>query len=291
MRGLQKGAKPETTFMDEESSIKVKLISYPDVESTKRMLVNVCYGHGSPDVYDTLTEEEKEKAILEVIEGGTLPKALEMTGKFVFLVENISLTITHCLVRHRLVTVLQRSTAVDDLRFENFLMPRSFARNPEFYEKAKQWYLDGKKLFCEAVDNQGISVQNARLFIPKNNCNHMFMGFDIKAFSEAYGQRMDTQEEPIQNNIVFKKMAEEILKLFPYFKPYFKSHCEVGKCLHCKPGKHSNIVFKRDALHRSFLPAGHLEKNPDETLHDKTRDEMNAGPIIADTKYIGDEKQ
>lgn len=291
MGRIRKFEKPKTEFLDEINSINVKLISHPDIEKTKRMIVNVCYGHTDPDIYDKLSEEERLKAINEVIEGGTLPKALEMTGKFVFLVENISLTVTHCLVRHRFFTILQRSTAVDDLRDENFVMPRCFNRDKNFYEKVKKWYLMGKELYCEAVDKYNISVQNARLLLPKNNCNFMFIGFDIKAFSESYSQRVCTQEEQIQNNIVFKKMAEEILKIFPFFKPYFKSSCETGKCLHCKAGKNSNVVFKRDLIHRKFIPPGYDPDKEDNTLHDYTRDEMNDGPEIIKEEYVGYEKK
>ena len=205
-----------------------------------------------------------------------------MLGKFVFLIENISLTVTHCLVRHRFFTILQQSTAVSDQRDVNFVMPRSFARDDEFYNEVKSWYLEGKKLFCKAVDEHGISVQNARLLIPKNNCNHMFIGADVLALKHAYGQRVDTQEEPIQNNIIFKEIKRLVLEKFPYLEKVFVSHCETGHCLHCKPGKHSNVVFKRNYLHSKRLMPGYLLANPDNTLHDKTRDEMNEGPVIED---------
>ncbi|MAG47093.1 hypothetical protein CL617_00680 [archaeon] len=291
MSRIKYGEKPKTKFLDEEQSVKIKLISHPDVKQTEKLLVNTCYGHANPDIYDSLSEEEKSSAIKEVIAGGTLPKGLEMTGKFVFLVENISLTITHCLVRHRFFSILQRSTAVEDIRHENYVMPKSFGRNKEYYEKVKNWYLQGKELFVEGVEEQGLSLQNARLLIPKNNCNHIFMGFDIKAFNEAFGQRMCSCEEPIQHNIMFEEMKNEILKLFPFFKPYFKSHCEIGRCLHTKPGTQSNIVFKRDELHRKFLPDTYDPDKEDNLLHDQTRDEMNAGEYLEVEEYIGKEKK
>jgi len=277
MSRIKFGDKPTTTFKDEESSIKVSLISYPDIESSRKMIINVCYGYDKPDIYDSLNEKQRQKAIEEVLAGGTLPKAMEMLGKFVFLVENISLTITHCIVRHRFFTILQSSTAVNDMRNCDFVMPRSFARDKKFYKEIKDWYSEGKKLFCKGVDKHGLSVQNARLLLPKNNCNHIFLGFDLKAFIEAYGQRTCTNEEPIQTNIIFDKMAEQIIEKFPFLKGKFKSHCETGRCLHTKPGEHSNVVFKRDDLHKKFLPAGYLDKNPDNLLHDDTRDFMNFG--------------
>lgn len=279
---------PHTRFIDEENSIVVKLISHPDVMQTEKMIINVCYGHSSPEIYNTLTPQERKEAIEEVIAGGTLPKALEMTGNFVFFINNIPLTFTHMIVRHRLFTILQRSTATEDLRDEDFLIPRSFNRDVIFYERIKQWYLEGKKLFCEGVDKYGLSVQNARLLIPKNNVNHMFVGCDIKSLAEAYSQRMCTCEEPIQSNIVFQKMADEIIKIFPYFKSYFKSGCETGRCLHTKAGKQSNIVFKRNEQHRKFLPTMYDCDKEDNLLHDYTRDEMNSGPTIIEEEYMGD---
>ena len=291
MSRIKIGKIPETTFSDEETNIIVKLMSHPDVKQTEKMLIDTCYGYKDPDIYDKLNDKEREDAIKEVISGGTLPKSLEMTGKFVFLIDNISLTITHCLVRHRFFTILQSSTAISDMRDAEFLMPKSFARDKEFYEKIKNWYLEGKELFAEAVDKHNISVQNARLLIPKNNRNHMFVGFDIKAFAEAYGQRMCSAEEPIQLGIIFSKMKYEICKLFPYFNNYLKTHCEMGRCLHTKTGKHSNIVFKRDEMHRKFLPKDYDPDKEDNLLHDMTRDEMNSGEYIKTEKYIGRDKQ
>lgn len=280
---------PQTGFMDEEDNIKVTLISSPDIKDAEKMIVDVCYGYDQPNIYDELTPQQRKEAIETVLSEGTLPKALEMLGKFVFLVENISLTVTHCIVRHRFFTILQSSTAVSDLRNENYVMPRAFNRDREFYERIKKWYLDGKELFCEAVDKHGISVQNARLLIPKNNCNHMFIGCDLKALKEAYGQRTCTQEEPIQNNIIFIKMRDLVLEKFPYLRNYFKSDCETGRCLHCKKGKHANVVFKRDKLHSKLLTKDELEE--EETLHPYTRDEMNVGDNINTEFYMGYKKQ
>jgi len=291
MSRILHGKVPKTKFLDEEKAIEVELISFPDKKLTEKMIVNTCYGHSNPEIYDTLKDFERKEAINEVLSNKTLPKALEMTGKFVFLIKNISLTITHCICRHRFFTILQSSTAVDDLRNVNFVMPKSFARNEKFYEKIKNWYLQGKELFCEGVDEHGLSVQNARLLIPKNNLNHMFIGMDLKSFSEAYSQRVCVSEEPVQNNIIFKKMKDLILEKFPYFKDYFKSHCETGRCLHTKAGKHSNIVFKRDELHKKFLPKDYSPDIRDNLLHDKTRDGMNKGPDIVEEKYEGYDKK
>jgi len=283
MARILKNKKPKTKFIDEEKSIKVTLISHPDVKMTEKLIVNTVYGYKEPNIYNKLTLKERKQAIQNAVDENILPKTFEMTGKFVFLIENISLTITHCLVRHRFFTILQQSTAVEDLRNENFVMPKSFARNKKFYNEIKDWYLEGKRLFCEAVDKHGISVQNARLLIPKNNCNHMFIGCDLLSLKAAYGQRSCTQEEPIQNNIIFNKMKSLVVELFPYLDKYFKSDCMTGKCLHTRSGKHSNVVFKRDELHSSFVKD---KKIKDDTLHDETRDYMNRGKHIKKEMYI-----
>jgi len=283
MSRINKNKIPETTFLDEEESIKVSLLSYPDPKQTERMLIDVCHGHSKSTTFNKLTKRERESSIQTLIKGGALPKGLEAMGKFVFLIENISLTITHCLVRHRFFTILQRSTAVDDLRDENFVMPKSFNRNKDYYKRIKQWYVEGKKLYCEGVDKQGLSVQNARLLIPKNNCNHMFIACDLKSFNEFYVQRTDNQEEPIQNNIIAEKMKDLIIEKFPYLKDYFKCGCDIGRCLHLKTGLMNNIVFKRNKKHSKSLPKNYKEN----TLHDKTRDEMNAGPKIKTEHYWG----
>ena len=276
----------KTKFLDEIDNIKVTLLSYPDPKMTERVIIDVCYGYDKPNIYESLTAKERKEALETVIAEGSLPKALEMVGKFVFLIENISLTCTHCLVRHRFFTILQSSTGVSDLRNENFVMPRSFNRDKKYYNSIKEWYLWGKRLFAEGIDNQGLSVQNARLLLPKNNCNHMFIGADLKALKDAYAQRVDTQEEIIQNNIIFHKIRDLIVEKFPYLNNYFKSGCETGSCLHTKYGKHANVVFKRNIQHTKFLPKDY-DLSKEKTLHSKTRDEMNEGPKIKEETYNG----
>jgi thymidylate synthase ThyX len=278
--------KSHTTFLDEENSIEVELLSWPDEKLTEKMLVDVIYGYKQTDTYDKLSKEDKASAIQDLVNEGALPKAFEMLGNFVFCIKNISLTVTHCIVRHRFFTIMQSSTVVKDLRNENFLIPRSFTRNSDFYERVKQWHLDGKELFCEAVDKHNISVQNARILIPKDNCNHMYVACSLTALRQAYGQRTCTQEEPVQNNIVFKKMRDLVVEKFSYLEKYFENDCESGRCLHCKFTKHSNVVFARNELHLRNKP----KDFKDDTLHRFTRDEMNKGNKVKRESYIGFDK-
>jgi thymidylate synthase ThyX len=270
-----------TTFLDEEADLEVKMMMWPNEDAVEKVIVNVCYGYDKPEVYDTMTEEERKKAIETAVKEGSLPKALEMIGNFVFLCKGLSLTTTHCLVRHRLLTIMQSSTAVGDLRHVNFMMPKSFARNDKYYSRVKQWMLEGKQLYIEGVEQQGLSSQNARILIPKNNDNHMFICGNLNALRMAYGQRVCNQEEPKQNNIVFEEIKKLIVSKFPYLEGYFVSDCSKGSCLHCKTSPHANIVFKRNELHSK-----NIGDWKDTTLHDQTRDEMNAGPTIKHETFL-----
>ncbi len=276
---------PETTFLDERDAFEVSLISYPDIEKSKKMIINVASGYNDPNIYDKLSNTERDKVIEDIIKDGTLPKCLEMLGKFVFLIENIPLTCTHMWVRERFFTILQMSTATACQRDANFVMPRAFARNKEFYKRIKAWYLLGKILYKDGVDKYGLSVQDGRLLIPKNNCNYIFIGCDALAFKNAYFRRSCTNEEPVVSTMVFEEMKKLILEKFPYLKNLFISGCSVGACLHTKKGCHANVVFKRNQLHKKFLPKDYLKQSPDNLLHDKTRDEMNRGPIIKEEEY------
>lgn len=289
MSRILKGETPKTKFLDEIDAIKVSLISWPDIESSKRLIINVASGYNDPKVYDKLNNKEREEAINEIIREGSLPKCLEMLGKFVVLIENIPLTCTHMWCRERFFTILQESTAVVDVRHKSFIMPRSFSRNEEYYEKIKFWYLEGKNLFVEGVEKHNISVQDGRLLLPKNNTNHIFLGFDALAFKNAYFRRSCTQEEPVVSTTVFEIIKNLILEKFPYLDGLFVSSCSIGACLHSKTGKHANVVFARNDIHKKFLPKDY-DLSKEETLHDKTRDEINTGPEIKSEYYIGYEK-
>jgi thymidylate synthase ThyX len=290
MSRIPYGETPKTKFLDEIDAVEVQLLDFPSLDRIKKVLVDVVYGFEETGTYDKLSEEDREKYIQDLLKEGALPKGMEMMN-FTILIKNISLTTTHMWVRHRFFSIIQRSTATNCLRKESFVMPRSFGRNKEFYEEIKQWYLAGKALYCKAVDEMGCSVQDARVLIPKNNCNHMYIHTNLLALKDALGKRMDTAEETIVNNIICKKIINLLVDKFPILNGFFKADCETGRCLHSKPGKFSNVCFKRDELHQKFLPTDYLINNPDNLLHDFTRDEMNKGDPIKTETYQGKSKQ
>lgn len=289
MSRIPYGEIPKTKFLDEINAVEIELLDFPEEERINRVLVDVVYGFEGTGTYDKLSKEDREKYIKDLLKEGALPKGMEMMN-FTLLIKNISLTTTHMWVRHRFFSIIQRSTATNCLRNENFVMPRSFKRNDEFYEEVKKWYLAGKALYCKAVDNIGCSVQDSRVLIPKNNCNHMYIHASLLALRDALGKRMDTAEETIVNNIICNKIIKLIVDKFPILDGFFKADCLTGRCLHSKPGKFSNVCFARDEIHKKFLPEDYLKNNPDNLLHDYTRDEMNSGPTIIEEEYIGDKK-
>ena len=61
MSRLKSNELSKTRFLDEENSIKVTLISHPDAEMSKKMIINTCYGYDKPAIYDELNEEQRAK--------------------------------------------------------------------------------------------------------------------------------------------------------------------------------------------------------------------------------------
>lgn len=118
--------------------MKVKLISHTmDIEKVVALGAKVCYSGKSMDELLSMTDdiEKNIEMVDKLLEWGH-ESPIEHAS-FTFMVEDVSRSLTHQLVRHRIASYSQRSQRyVDESNF-NFVIPERILKSPE----AKHKYL------------------------------------------------------------------------------------------------------------------------------------------------------
>jgi len=283
--GIRYGKKPETKFIDNMNAVKVRLIDWPDPDRLITVLVNMAKASWYEDFSVDADKGDIEKTVEKLLSGEVLAQGLEH-ATFCFLVSGLSLHGTHMLVRNRVgIRYMQRSTAVCDFRDEPVLVPRAFTRHPSMLERYKEWARQGKQLYADLLDTGDIAASDARMCLPKSMPQWCYVSCCLTTLLSIYGKRSDTQEEPPEMNIMVEQMKDLVVEKFPYMRKYFVRFCDVGKCLHNRPGYEANSVFARDDRHkvnriRKVTIVGDGDANELEfykdnwTLHNKTKQEM-----------------
>lgn len=271
------GESPETKFEDYLDCINVELIQWPDKKRLYKTMYNfqrATWGYkGRKDT--NVDWNAIQQSIEEMAEGKSLGLGME-TANFTFLVSGISRIITHQIVRTRVgVTYSQRCTGDQDLRFDNYMVPRSLNKpeNNQFLDRYKKLVLDAKDLYSDALD-QGIPITDARYFLPPGNMNYIYVHIALSSLIPLIGKRMCTNET-IEYNEVARQMREQVLKHFPIFKGIVMADCDKkSKCFFGRG--HSPLngnIFVPDEKHE-------FKYNMWNFMYPLTRHQM-----IGDTKY------
>jgi len=281
---LHKNEIPVTMFVDEISAIKTTLVSSPDKEDLYRLFKNVANVSWDIGWNSKMSSQESREFLSTLMKGGMLPLALEMNN-FTFLIENITRLTTHAIVRSRVgVTYAQQSTGNSDQRHCDVLVPRSMStQNSSLLRDYIEWSLLSKEKYAKSIDN-GMSVQESRIFLPSTNANKMYVSFNLMSLMSFYSKRSDRTEEYMQGNEVCRQIKNIFDNKFEELSPILKSGC--GKsCAHSKNSPYVNGVYlpsKEDDV---------FEWNKKSFLYENTRDQMcwNENPCET-TFYIGTKK-
>jgi thymidylate synthase (FAD) len=281
--GIHQNEVPFTKFIDEISAIKVSLVSSPEKAQLYSLFKNVANVSWDKPWVD-YSYESCVEFLTTLISGGMLPLALEMNN-FTFLIENVTRITTHAIVRGRVgMTYAQQSTGNADQRHADILIPRSMSiQNSRILESYIHYACASKIEYGFAVD-QGMSVQEARIFLPSTNSNKIYLSVNLASLMNFYGKRSDRTEEYMQGNEICRQIKEIFNQKYPELSPVLRSTC--GKsCAHAKNSPFVNGVYLPSKADDVF------DWNIKSFLYPHTRDEMCWNETPLETQYyIGHEK-
>ncbi len=196
--------------------MNVKLIGYtPDPEKIPAMAAKLTHSKTKPENLDKSSDKELNEILKYVLKAGHT-SVIEHTS-FTFAISDVSRSLTHQLVRHRIASYAQQSQRYVDFKEPNYVIPPTIAKNKdmkEAYEKTmdKIWEEYNKLL------ELGIPQQDSRFVLPNAACTNIIVTMNARSLMNFFELRtcMHAQWEirKLANKmlVIVKKVAPIIFK-------------------------------------------------------------------------------
>lgn len=239
--GLQKdytirkfGQKPgPLQFVNQLESIEVKLFECPTPEQFRNMIAITLGNTWNDRLQYEFSEEEKDRMVDEVFRGELLPTALEYIG-INWTVAGLDLIGTTHLIRHRVMSFSSQCHGDRDTRDDRVMVKPGIMANPEFFERYKKITEDARDLYVDMLDSGLVNGLDARTILPRNLEHFYVVKTNIRDAIGYVKMRLDEQIQTTEDNVVALKLWLEILKLYPWLKPYVDVNAPasfyVGQC-------------------------------------------------------------
>ena len=195
-----------------ELSMNVKLIGFsPNPEKMPAMAAKLTHSKIKPEDLDKSSDKEL-KAILEHVMSQGHTSVIEHTC-FTFAISDVSRSLTHQLVRHRIASYAQQSQRYVDFKEPNYVIPPKIAKNKqmkEAYEKTMNTIWEQYNKLLE----MGIPAQDSRFVLPNAACTNIIVTMNARSLLNFFELRccMHAQWEIRQ---LANKMLKEVTKVAP----------------------------------------------------------------------------
>lgn len=247
----RKGEAPLTRFLvlDEEASqVEIQSVSIPP---NLNEFVEACH-KARPDEASRF-----EDVLTSIGKGQSLWQCMEAI-RFHVKVTNASRIMTHQLVRARVgVTFSQQCTGDVDSRHTDVVMPSPYLRDGRLglQEGFLETACRAKVEYVKAVDEYGLSIQEARYLLPMGLTSFIYMDICLGALAELFKKRSCTQTQTWEMIVFTDNLLIQIAAKAPWALPLFKACGQGLPCWWHKTAKTefaNTHLFRPDACHDSF---------------------------------------
>ncbi len=192
--------------------MNVKLIGYtPDPEKIPAMAAKLTHSKTKPENLDKSSNKELNEILKYVLDAGH-NSVIEHTS-FTFAISDVSRSLTHQLVRHRIASYAQQSQRYVDFKEPNYVIPPTIEKNKkmkEAYEKTMEniWSEYNKLL------DLGVPAQDSRFVLPNAACTNIIVTMNARSLLNFFELRtcMHAQWEIRK---LANKMLSEVKKVAP----------------------------------------------------------------------------
>jgi len=192
--------------------MNVKLIGFtPNPEKLPAMAAKLTHSKTKPEELDKSSEKEL-KAILEHVVGLGHTSVIEHTC-FTFAISDVSRSLTHQLVRHRIASYAQQSQRYVDFKEPNYVTPPKIAKD----KKMKQAYDSTMKNIWNEYNelrDMGIPAEDARFVLPNAACTNIIVTMNARSLLNFFELRT-CQHAQWEIRKLAQKMLSEVKKVAP----------------------------------------------------------------------------
>jgi thymidylate synthase (FAD) len=192
--------------------MNIKLIGFtPYPEKIPAMAAKLTHSKTKPEELDKSTDKELN-AILEQVMSLGHTSVIEHTC-FTFAISDVSRSLTHQLVRHRIASYAQQSQRYVDLKEPNYVTPPKITKDKKM-----------KKAYDETIENiwneynrlldMGIPAEDARFILPNAACTNIIVTMNARSLLNFFELRC-CQHAQWEIRQLANKMLIEVKKVAP----------------------------------------------------------------------------
>lgn len=192
--------------------MNVKLIGFtPNPEKLPAMAAKLTHSKTKPEDLDKTSNKEL-KVILEQVVGLGHTSVVEHAN-FTFAISDVSRSLTHQLVRHRIASYSQQSQRYVNLKEPNYVTPPKIAKNKSMkkaYDKTMENIWDEYNKLLEL----GIPAEDARYVLPNATCTNIIVTMNARSLLNFFELRC-CQHAQWEIRELANKMLKEVKKVAP----------------------------------------------------------------------------
>jgi thymidylate synthase (FAD) len=192
--------------------MNVKLIGYtPNPENLPAMAAKLTHSKTKPEDLNKSSDKELSKILEHVIKLGHT--SVVEHSIFTFAISDVSRSLTHQLVRHRMASYAQQSQRYVNLNEPNYVIPPKILKNKDMkkaYENTMEniWNQYNKLL------NMGIPAEDARYVLPNATCTNIIVTMNARSLLNFFELRCCLHAQ-WEIRTCANKMLQEVKKVAP----------------------------------------------------------------------------
>jgi thymidylate synthase (FAD) len=190
----------------------VKLIGYTsDPEKLPAMAATLTHSVTKPEELQKLSKKDQEKILDQVLKLGHT--SVIEHASFTFAVSDVSRSLTHQLVRHRIASYSQQSQRYVNLNEPHYVIPPLISKNNKTrkaYEKTMDviWEHYNKLLSLK------IPAEDARYVLPNATCTNIMVTMNARSLLNFFELRCCLHAQ-WEIRLLANKMLQEVKKVAP----------------------------------------------------------------------------
>ena len=192
--------------------MNVKLIGFtPNPEKIPAMAAKLTHSKTKPEELDKTSDKELDVILKQVLNLGHT-SVIEHTN-FTFAISDVSRSLTHQLVRHRIASYAQQSQRYVDFKEPCFITPPKIEKNKGM-KTAYNLIMENIWKEYNKLLEMGIPAEDARFVLPNAACTNIIVTMNARSLMNFFELRccLHAQWEIRQ---LANKMLKEVKKIAP----------------------------------------------------------------------------
>jgi len=220
--------------------MNVKLIGFtPNPEKIPAMAAKLTHSKTKPEELDKTSDKELDVILKQVLNLGHT-SVIEHTN-FTFAISDVSRSLTHQLVRHRIASYAQQSQRYVDFKEPCYITPPKIEKNKEM-KRAYNLIMENIWKEYNKLLEMGIPAEDARFVLPNAACTNIIVTMNARSLMNFFELRccLHAQWEIRQ---LANKMLKEVKKIAPTIFKNAGPACKTKKI--CPENKKSCPLYPK----------------------------------------------